>query len=356
MSLLNTSSLASLWSMINQLQMYMILFLTHSFIPENIQLVIKGYKFSINIYDYIPIRKIEIFKTIFDIFDFESTNSMLDLFGINSEGTIFNLYPIVVALALIIFIHFWLFALKSLLKYWGCWRNWIYNFILNLFTKILNFMTFGLYIRNSLEIVQFILISANYELYKADTSSNYRIASLTIAGFALVLFISLVLFTLYLSLSSYKITENSHNKLGEFFLGLKQGKKFKIYTTIFLIRKGFYVIFFITLQSVNSKILIGIISFSQIVYIVYLCFLWPFVEKKWNAIEIINEIFFFLLLGSLIFLNKELDWNNTTELVYIWLIVSNSIIVGVIVAGKLNTLNIRFVMCRKMKFYMSIIK
>ena len=66
MSLMNTSSMASLWSMVNQLQLYFLLILTRSFLPNEVISVIKGYKFTLNLYDYFPIRKIDMWKSLFN--------------------------------------------------------------------------------------------------------------------------------------------------------------------------------------------------------------------------------------------------------------------------------------------------
>ena len=336
MSFVNSSSMASLWSMVNQLQLYLLLTLTHSYLPKEIQLVIKGFKFSVNIYEYIPFRKSEKFPSIFEGFNFELTNPLLDSFGVNSDSTIFNIFPIMYSLILIILIHLCFFLSKILLSRWNDFRNCFINFIIKLFVTIYNSLTFGFYIRNSMEMTQLVLISATYELYKANTSSNLRIASLIVSISMILLYLAFCLFSLYLSISSYKVVETCHNKLGEFYTGIKMQNRFKIYTTILLIRRGLYVSLLILLESVNSKILIGFISFIQFAYVIYLFLLRPFIEKKWSIIEIINEIYFFLLLSSLIFLNKESDWNQALILIYIWVIVSNNIVIAFIVIGKLN--------------------
>ena len=189
-------------------------------------------------------------------------------------------------------------------------------------------------------MIPYILISATNELYITNISNSPRIVSLIFAILVIIFFIFLLLFTFYLSVSSYKLDENKHNKLGEFFLGIKQQKRFKIYTTIFLFRRGFFVVYLLALQTVKSKIVIGGFSFVQLIYTIYLIFFRPFIEKKGNIIEIINELFFFLLFGSLIFLNKESDWNTNITSAYVWVILANNLVVGVIVIGKFNLITI----------------
>ena len=218
--------MASIWSMVNQLQLYLLLFLTHSYIPDEIQIVVKGFKFSINIYEFVPIRRIGSSQSVFDRFDFGLTNSILESFGINSDSTMFNMYPTLGAFILVLILHLFVYLLWKLFLICIEWRNcnWFINFIFKLITKILNFLTFGFYIRNTLELTQCMLISSVYEIYKADFSNTLKFISFTFAISWLLVFAILVTITIYLSLSSYKLIENRHNNLGEFFVGLKQLK------------------------------------------------------------------------------------------------------------------------------------
>ena len=115
----------------------------------------------------------------------------------------------------------------------------------------------------------------------------------------------------------------------EFFVILEV--TIKAFTVILLlVRRLVFVIFLINMVSLNSKILIEILSLIQIIYLVCLIILRPFKEIKANLIEIMNEIYFFLLLGSLIFLNDESDWNLYNTLVYMWVLASNSMTIFII--------------------------
>ena len=56
-SIMNASSLLSLWSMIGQLQIFFLLFLTKAYIPQQIEYWITGSKFVLNFADNIPFIK-----------------------------------------------------------------------------------------------------------------------------------------------------------------------------------------------------------------------------------------------------------------------------------------------------------
>ena len=110
--------------------------------------------------------------------------------------------------------------------------------------------------------------------------------------------------------------------------------KSKFWVSALLIRRLIFVIMLITLESIQSWILICALSILQIWYLAYVIILRPFINKKDNIIEITNEIFFSVLLISLIFFNLEKDWNSTIIEVYIWIITSNTLVTFFIIIGK----------------------
>ena len=195
-------------------------------------------------------------------------------------------------------------------------------------------MTFGYFIRNALELSQFIFISSVNEIYEHNTSDYLRWISLAYAFLMIVIYLMILAFILYLIFSSYKINEKDHNKLEEFFIGLKSDKKWRWYSSILVIRRLVYIIMLITLSSVSSVMLISILSFIQLIYWWYLMFVRPYSQTRGNIIEIINEIYFSCLLFALIFLNTENDWNSTLVKIYMTTIMSNVLIVFVIILSK----------------------
>ena len=185
-------------------------------------------------------------------------------------------------------------------------------------------------------MTQFILISSINEIYQNDTTKILKIISYIYAIFLLLLFIFLLCFVLYLTFSTYRLNENEHNKLGEFFRGLKNIRKSRTYIPILLIRRLVYVAFLITLVSVPSRPLIGILSTIQIFYLSWIIIIRPYEETKGNIIEILNEFYFTFLLTVLIFFNTKEDWNSTVISTYVWIMTSNTIAVFAIVLGKIG--------------------
>lgn len=76
------------------------------------------------------------------------------------------------------------------------------------------------------------------------------------------------------------------------------------------------------------------IAFVQLVYLAYGAYLRPYREAKANVIEVVNEVYFLLLLSSLIYLNTESEWTPTLTSIYLWVLSSNSMTVFMIIIGK----------------------
>jgi hypothetical protein len=53
----------------------------------------------------------------------------------------------------------------------------------------------------------------------------------------------------------------------------------------------------------------------------------PFAESKDVVIEVINEMFFIVLTGMLMFFNKPSHWDEYSEMVYIFTIMTNNLVV-----------------------------
>ena len=332
----NPSTIASLWTLINQVQLWFLLLLTRAYIPTDVQDVITGPGFALNPYSYIPFSNIGIYNSIIKSFNFDLSNSRLELLKLKSDSTIFNILSFIGFILLIILTHLILFILSKLFskcKVEGKWA-WCVKFINWILNKLINILTFGYYIRSFLHIYQYLIVSVINEIYHWNTSQPLRAFSFVLTFFFLIFCLGLIGITVYLGLSSYKINENEHSKLEEFIRGLKAFKRFKIHTAVILIRKTLYVIILITFSDVPSKGVIGILWAFQLGVIVYVILQRSFRETTWNIIKIINEVLFLILLFLLIFFNNEDNWTAAITSLYSWVLALNTIVTFVIVLCK----------------------
>ena len=98
---MNISSLASLWSMINQIQLFFLLFLTGAFIPKDIENIITGLKVCMNPFIYFQLNGIRYVNYAYEFFDFGLGNSNLEKQGIKSDSTFINTYSVFVSILII---------------------------------------------------------------------------------------------------------------------------------------------------------------------------------------------------------------------------------------------------------------
>ena len=230
-SIMNTSSIASLWSMINQSQMFFLLILTRAFIPDEILTEITGSSFALNPTMYIPFKRIGIYRTFIENFNFGLSNSLLDPLGFKSDSIVYSNASSFILILIVSMTHLAIFLLNKLLLNWradGTW-SWLIKIIVRIVKKIYEVLTFGYYIRFALELNQITLISSNSEIYLFSTSSGFKIVSLIVSFIVLFLWLVFIAIPIYLTFASYKLDESQHNKLGDFFIGLKPQKRFRSY-------------------------------------------------------------------------------------------------------------------------------
>ena len=243
----------------------------------------------------------------------------------NSVSTIYNTASFFAILIFVAVLHFLVFWSNWIISSWrgsGWWARIWKKFIFSLY-KVL---TFGYYIRLLMEINEFVLVSSINEVNSAKSFEGYLVISF---GFAVLLIIGSlvwVIVALFLSLSSYQIIDKEHNKLSEFFNGFKAKKNWRIWVVILLIRRLFFISILISLSSVNSKIIIGVLAVFDVANIIFIIWMRPYEESKDNFLEIVNRFLFLTLLGSLIYYNSERDWTVLVAYIYmavvllIWLV------------------------------------
>ena len=187
LSFTNLSLLAILWSSINQMQIFFLLFLTWAFIPKDIEVIITGLTIYYQSFQLPPIKLNGNYNFVSNFFDFGLENSNLEKLGIQSDSTIVNMVSFIFSLLIIWFLHLWIALTQKLLtkeSKSNCW-GYLLSGIHWIFQKLMVFFTFALYIRIILETNQFILISWVSEIYQFNFSGTKRIISTTICIFGI---------------------------------------------------------------------------------------------------------------------------------------------------------------------------
>jgi len=147
--------------------------------------------------------------------------------------------------------------------------------------------------------------------------------------------------TLLVFLLIWKNSFKSLERFRETFIGLKDAELAKTYILMSMfLRKVIYIGIMISLVSMISTIYLWIgIIVIEIFITGYLVFVRPYERLQDNLIELANQFIFIVLVCFLMFLNKPEHWNPTWEVVVMWVIVSNNLIMTSILVCKLLPFN-----------------
>ena len=222
----------SLWTMINQIQLYLLLLITGAFIPEDVKNAITGLSFTLNPFQYLSVSFIDSNSKYIEKFNFTLSNLLFETLGMNSDSTIYNNFYFFTDLALMMVFHLFLLALQKLSqKYISNENSYkcvkITKYVIN---RAFTIMTFGYYIRAVLEMSQYLLISSIFEIHEFNVSQTLRRISLIFAFLVLTLCLSLILISVLFVLLTHVSSQQMQTKLGELFIGLKMQKKCRFYT------------------------------------------------------------------------------------------------------------------------------
>jgi hypothetical protein len=117
-----------------------------------------------------------------------------------------------------------------------------------------------------------------------------------------------------------------YHKTQELYAGLKNSKTSRIYTIFILLRRLMLVTWLIEMSSFDQVYVISLPIVVQAIYIVTLMCSRPFIKTDDNLVEIINEVFFTILLSSLTYLNSEEIWKGVKTDIYYYTLLGNNVV------------------------------
>ena len=197
-------------------------------------------------------------------------------------------------------------------------------------------MTFNVYIRITIEIFLLMIVSSINELYLASQLDNSKKIASYWMNFLIILFWG-AFFGIWVWLWSNSHRDNKYQKyyLKEFFLGTKNNKRSKFYTTMFLSKRIILVSLVILLERMPMILKVIIFILIQLWSWVTIIYLRPFKDVKNNIIEILNEVYFLLCSSVMIHFNKKSKWSSWQTTLYINILLSNIIAFSILSIGKI---------------------
>ena len=332
--------MASLWSVISQLQILFLLFLTGAYIPIDIEGIITGFTICLNPFGFFQQKFNGDYDFSTSYFDFGLENNNLEKLGIKSDSTIVNMTSFFLSIIIIWIMHLWIFLTQKLLSKESkstCWNKVLLK-IHWIIQKLMIFFTFALYIRIILEMNQFILVSWVSEIYQFNFSEVKRIISTIITFLILIGWIAIIvitfLFTLSKDIDKFSESPKKRNKFAHLFEGMSPNKKSRLFVWLLQIRRAVFVILLITIEHKSSIIAISLWVGLQLIYIGFLVAIRPYKEVNCNVIELTNELYFMVFLSSLLKYNTAADWEGTPTTAYTYLLSSNPFVVLLVILSK----------------------
>ena len=336
-SYMNPSSISSFWSMVSQLQFFFLLLLTKSHTPLDVVETITGAKFALNPISILHLQDAEEYKSVFQGIYFDLTYPEFRWLDIKSESTLYNILPLLIFISLTVIVFMLISFLNWLFERLRIQNKWsrivrVFKWLDNIKIKIFKV---SMYIRLTLMMNLYILISITNEINTFNLSNSLRIISLLFTIWLMFCLLFLIGVTLSLALTSDYTRRGVKILCEEFFTGLKQQKEARIYVSVQLIRRVYFVVLLVIFPTVlDIWPMILMLITPQLMYLLLFIYIRPFEEIKGNVIEIANEIIFLYLLFNHFFLNSEDKWNSASTALYSSIIVVNILIIFLIVLCK----------------------
>lgn len=330
-------SLTGLWQLFDQMQMFFVLILARSYLSADVLSVIRWQKFALDLPGIFEFTNIKFIANNFDDFYYPLSSSFLSLAEIKSDSVIYNTSSFIIVTMFLTFIfgcvtsYLVIFSSESTGE--GGFSK-LANSIKKVVQKTYEVMTFALLIRIMLVMALFLLLCSMNDVGHVNSSNSSRIFSLLVALMIITVYIALGIIMTILTFTNYEVIESEHNKLAELFSDLKMQRKPMLFSTLSISRKFVFALCIIGLAQASSRLLVAFLIVIQVPYLLYAAIVRPYSSVYLNIIEIMNQAFFFVLLGVIGFINKESESGADKSKFIMCLIAGSLIMASLVIISK----------------------
>ena len=333
-SLLNNSPSQSAFSMVNAVQLLILLPLIGVFIPANLLSLIKSMSFSLLDLNFLSLNKIPLILNFMNDIDYEQKNEYLKSIELESGNSIINTFTLLSFSLILPLLHLIFTIVFCKIKRRFNERNWCHRLI----KRLHNSMTFDWYLRYMYEVYLILILNALSAIYQYIHYEQYNTPGLTSLMFSICILTVCGLFV-WLSIQQWLKSFNKEkfsrmHYFVEFFNGVRDMPRTRSHCVMYFMRRTLLWCLAVLLN-IDSLLMLKISLFFGIQFW-YFAFslLRPFTEKKDNFFEILNEIIFTILWGGFFVLQERSDWNIWIETCYLGLIVASNLIISLVGIGR----------------------
>jgi cysteine-rich repeat protein len=321
---LSVGSSQSLFSSANQLQLMLLLPLFRVYMPKPIVDFYKELSWTLLSFDFLKVDIWPGVQIVSKTFSKEQSDPYLNLIGISDFSSMMNVMQCMLLIAMLFLLHafvsLWYLAVKDKAN-----PTWTQKLIKNLFKA----MTFNIYARIIIEAFLIAAISAYSEIKTTRFGGGDTYCKLSMVSFAFSIVIVVILH-LSILLNVYELWKlrdtliiEDDSYFTEFFSGLKEDNLSRTFNVCNMIRRSLLALWVVVFTFLPAIAIIIVFSLLQLMFTIYMIYLRPFVLKRDNLRECINEMMFFSFSSAHIYLNSESTWNDTYAWIYIGLVMGN---------------------------------
>ena len=329
----NVGSSNSVFALINQLQLVIILMIIKTPIPEAIREYVASYDFVILDFDFSPIPKLPLVDAPIQYMGYRDLYEIQEHWGLEYSSAFLNIYSSFIIFMIIIAIHILLLLIPELKepeegihesKPRAFWRK------LHKFLKEL--IRFKIYVSYIVETQILMLLASLTEISNFYIDERPYIASMIIA-FAMYLFCIFLLWFQFYYAFLRNSTHGANIVCQEMFVELKEESWKRKFTALQQLRRVLLVTSIVFLGFINGVAVFWVIIIIQLSFMVSMFILRPFESKKDAIIESINEMFYISLIVFLFIFHFE-DWTSKITEIFMIVLTINTLLISLVTLGK----------------------
>jgi hypothetical protein len=325
---LSGAYLSGIWTIVEQIQLIILVISKEVFIPVDVDYYLKGNIELLFNFASIPVLEVPFFAEVSEWLDLEQNVSAASELELESRSTLKNHFTMIMIILLVSLCY-----LITKLTH-NCSGNRLSSFFGKFRAKILFFIGFVFYVRILLEGFLSLTLSSVAEIYQFKGESYQEIASFALSIAFLLIWVALLLVSIFYSCKFRNQTLPSKFRFMELFTGLRKSKWAHFYTPFSLSRRFLFVLIIVLSNNDNRESIFAPLILIQIIFWMYVIVIRPFETTGDNILQIQIEAFITIAIVYFYPFSSEEKWSQTATDAFLGIIFANSWLICIILFSK----------------------
>jgi hypothetical protein len=316
-----------LWAIVDQIQLLILVMSIDNHIPKDVEYYLSQNNFAMFNFLFISAQEIPYLGYFPDWLDNKEGDEIMIKLGMESHSTFTNYFTILV-------VFFVAFLLSLIIRATpnckgGKWKD----FMAKMRSKSLHFLVYVIYIRLFLEIELGLQLSSISEISQFGAGSASLVISFVLALTFLLVWLALIIITWYCFWKFIKVKMPKKFFFMELFVGLKDKSQARMHAPLTSLRKLLFVIIIVIIADNSREAIYSLLVIIQVVFWFQVLLIKPFEHKTDNLVEAWKETF---VLFSIIFFfacDSEEKWDDGRTKAYLFILLTNILVISTILAG-----------------------